>query len=179
MKHTHNRRVDLPFHWPATPFHVVLVHPQIPPNTGNIARLCAATGSVLHLIEPLGFPIDSAKLKRAGLDYWDSIDIRVHPNFEDFLSAASPTAIYLFSTKGSRSYADVQYADGSALVFGSETKGLPDKILNAYPYRVLGIPIRTDHVRSLNLSSAAAIVLYEALRQLNAGGSPLSSTWNI
>ena len=167
MKHAHSRRFDLPFRWPPKPFHVVLVEPQIPPNTGNIARLCAATGSLLHLIEPLGFPITDSKLKRAGLDYWHSIDIRRHKTFDDFLRAVAPPRLFLFSTRGKRAYTSVRYEAGDALVFGSESKGLPDALLDAYPENVLGIPIRTEHVRSLNLSSAAAVALYEALRQVH------------
>ncbi|MFH0952772.1 MAG: tRNA (cytidine(34)-2'-O)-methyltransferase [Verrucomicrobiota bacterium] len=166
MKHAHTRRFELPFRWPATPYHVVLVQPQIPPNTGNVARLCAATGSVLHLIEPLGFPISHAKLKRAGLDYWDSIDIRRHADFDSFLAKVAPPRFFLFSTKGERSHLSVEYREGDALVFGSETKGLPDSLLAAHPEAVLGIPIRTEHVRSLNLSSSVAVALYEALRQV-------------
>lgn len=166
MKHAHARRFDLPFVWPDPPLRVVLVHPQIPPNTGNIARLCAATGSQLHLVEPLGFTITNAQLKRAGLDYWDSIAPRLHRDFEAFLAAEQPGRLFLFSTAGSRSYLQARYQPGDALVFGSETEGLPQALLDRFPDRVHGIPIRTQHVRSLNLSSAAALVVYEALRQL-------------
>jgi len=168
VKHAHSRRSDIPFKWPTPPFQVVLVEPQIPPNTGNIARLCAGTGTALHLVEPLGFPITDAKLKRAGLDYWDALDIRRHENFEAWLRSTAPARFFLFSTAGTRSYLDAQYAPGDALVFGSETHGLPDALLKAHADRVFGIPIRTEHVRSLNLSSAVAIVVYEALRQVNA-----------
>ncbi len=170
MKHTHSRRVELPFAWPEPPLNVVLVEPQIPQNTGNIARLCAATGSVLHLVEPLGFPITSAKLKRAGLDYWDSIDIRRHKSFDAFLQQIAPARLLLFSTRGEASFLEARYEPGDALVFGNETAGLPDALLDAHPGRVYGIPIRTQHVRSLNLSTAAGIVVYEALRQLNSMG---------
>ena len=166
MKHAHSRRSDIPFNWPTTDFHVVLVEPQIPPNTGNIARLCAATGSSLHLVEPLGFPITDAKLKRAGLDYWDALDIHRHSRFDDYLRAAAPRRFFLFSTGGAQSYLGVRYEPGDALVFGSETKGLSDQLLRAHPDRVVGIPIRTEHVRSLNLSSSVAIAVYEALRQV-------------
>jgi len=169
MKHRHSRRSELPFHWPQPPLHVVLVNPEIPPNTGNVARLCAATGSILHLIEPMGFRITNAKLKRAGLDYWDSIDIRVHRDFDSFVAAAVPTRLLLFSTGGRQSYLDACYRPGDALVFGCETKGLPEALLESHRKAVFGIPMRTDHVRSLNLSSAVAIVVYEALRQINAG----------
>lgn len=167
MKHAHSRRHDLPFHWPAPPLRVVLVEPEIPPNTGNIARMCAATGSELHLVEPMGFTISDAKLKRAGLDYWDSIHPVVHPSLASFLEGRDPARLFLFSTGATRSYLEADYAPGDALVFGAETRGLPDSLLEQFPDRVYGIPIRTDHVRSLNLSSAAAIVVYEALRQMD------------
>lgn len=175
MKPTHTRRFEIPFRWPAAPFHIVLVEPRIPQNTGNIARLCAATGSTLHLIEPLGFPISDPKLKRAGLDYWHSIDIRTHKSFYDFLSSVPLQRLYLFSTRGERSYLDVQYQAGDALVFGSETHGLPDSLLEAYPKQVLGVPLLTRHVRSLNLSSTVAVALYEALRQVHAAGGTTAS----
>jgi len=159
----------LPFHWPESPLHVVLVNPEIPPNTGNVARLCAATGSILHLIEPMGFRITNAKLKRAGLDYWDSIDVRVHPDYETFLSVVKPLRVFMFSTGGRKSYLDADYKPGDALVFGCETKGLPDDLLERFRANVLGIPIQAEHVRSLNLSTAAGIVVYEALRQIHSG----------
>ena len=148
---------------------VVLVEPQIPPNTGNVARLCAATGCQLHLVEPMGFTITDAKLKRAGLDYWDSIQPVVHASFAAYLDAARPRRLFLFSTGGTRSLFDATFAPGDALVFGSETKGLSDELLAAHPGSVLGIPLRTDHVRSLNLSTAVGIVVYEALRQMQTG----------
>lgn len=165
MKHAHTRRFDLPFRWPQPPLRVVLVHPQIPPNTGNIARLCAATGSSLHLVEPLGFTITNAQLKRAGLDYWDAISPLVHPNFDAFLAAHKPERLFLFSTSASRNYLQARYQPGDTLIFGSETGGLPQYLLDRYPDAVHGIPMQTQHVRSLNLSSAAALVVYEALRQ--------------
>ena len=165
MKHVHSRKGDIPFQWPDPPFRVVLMQPEIPPNTGNIARLCAATGTQLHLVKPLGFRITDARLKRAGLDYWDSVVMATHDHFDEFLRTAVPPRFFLFSTKATRSYSSVDYQPGDALVFGCETKGLPDSLLDAHPDRILGIPIRTDHVRSLNLSSAVAVVLYEALRQ--------------
>lgn len=160
----------MPFHGAEPPFHIVLVEPEIPPNTGNIARLCAATGTVLHLVEPLGFKITDAALRRAGLDYWDSVDIRSHPNFEAFLERERPIRFFLFSTGGPRCFWEVTYRPGDYLVFGCETRGLPDALLARYPDRVLGIPIRSIHVRSLNLSTAAGIVLYEALRQVQPSG---------
>ena len=148
--------------------HVVLVNPEIPPNTGNVARLCAATGSVLHLIEPLGFRITDARLKRAGLDYWDSIDIRRHSGFDSFLETVRPPRMFLYSTAGKQSFFDAEYRPGDALVFGCETRGLPDELLARHAENVYAIPIRPEHVRSLNLSSAVAAVVYEALRQIHA-----------
>ena len=170
MKHSHTRRSDLPFHWPEPPFHIVLVEPQIPPNTGKVARLCAGTGTRLHLIEPMGFPIDNAKLKRAGLDYWDSIKPEIHKNFDAFLEKVAPPHLHLFSTGGAKSFLDATYSPGDALVFGSETEGLSHDLLNRFPDRVVGIPIQPDHVRSLNLSTSAGIALYEALRQVQPPG---------
>lgn len=156
--------------WPDPPFRLALVEPQIPPNTGNIARLCAATGSRLHLIEPLGFRIDDARLRRAGLDYWPSVCMATHASFEAFLREAAPPRFWLLSTRAGRSFWDADFRPGDALVFGSETQGLPDALLRAHPERTIGIPIQTDRVRSLNLSSAAAIVLYEALRRQRGTG---------
>ena len=168
MKHAHSRKADFDFRWPAPPLHVVLVHPEIPPNTGNIARLCAATGTRLHLVEPLGFQITDAQLRRAGLDYWDAVDVRVHPSWPACLEALRPDRFFLFSTGSARPYTAVAYRPGDALVFGCETRGLPEALLAAHPAAILGIPIQTQHVRSLNLSSAVAVVVYEALRQLDA-----------
>jgi tRNA (cytidine/uridine-2'-O-)-methyltransferase len=172
MKHVHARKGEIPFTWPHPPLRVVLVEPQIPPNTGNVARLCAATGTLLHLVEPMGFRISNAKLKRAGLDYWDSVVMSVHPDFDDFIRSAAPPRFFLFTTRASRSHSSVKYQPGDALVFGSETHGLPDSLLERHPDQVVGIPIRTDHVRSLNLSSAVAIAVYEALRQFNEAEAP-------
>ena len=169
MKHAHSRKAAFDFRWPVLPLHVVLVHPEIPPNTGNVARLCAATGTRLHLVEPLGFQITDAQLRRAGLDYWDAVQVCVHPSWSDCLEALGPARLFLFSTGSSRRYDRAAYRPGDALVFGCETKGLPDDLLAAHPDAVCGIPILTDHVRSLNLSSAVAVVVYEALRQIDAG----------
>ncbi len=164
----HRRRQDLPFAWPNPPFQVALLEPEIPPNTGNIARLCAATGTPLHLIGRLGFRLHDAALRRAGLDYWDSVDLRRHAGMEAFFQAIPPARCFFFSSGGRKSYLDAGFQPGDALVFGCESRGLPEALLEAYPNAVLGIPMRTDHVRSLNLSSAVAIVLYEALRQIKA-----------
>jgi len=166
VKHQHTRKFDHPFFWPSPPVHVVLVEPEIPPNTGNIARLCAATGSGLHLIEPLGFQIDDAKLRRAGLDYWDAISPVIHRNLDDYFTAVKPARFFLFSTGGNRSLYDEQFQPGDHLIFGSETRGLPDTLLKKFPNQILGIPVQTQHVRSLNLSTAAGIAVYEALRQI-------------
>ncbi len=147
------------------PFHVVLYQPVIPQNTGSIARLCACTGAVLHLIHPLGFQTDEAKVKRAGLDYWEHVDIREHASWEAFLDAESPQEMYFFSKKAHHPFTEVAYPRGAYLVMGSETSGLPEDWFDKHPGRFLKIPMRTDLVRSLNLAQAAALVLYEGLRQ--------------
>jgi tRNA (cytidine/uridine-2'-O-)-methyltransferase len=148
------------------PLHVVLVEPEIPPNTGNVARLCAATGCALHLVEPLGFRIDDRELKRAGLDYWDALHVVVHPSLDAFLAAFDTRRLWLISTRATRSYAEARYALGDALVFGKETAGLPQALLDAHPDRALRIPMRPGAVRSINLSTAAGIVAYAALERL-------------
>jgi tRNA (cytidine/uridine-2'-O-)-methyltransferase len=146
------------------PFHIVLVEPEIPANTGNIARTCAATGTVLHLVRPLGFSTDDRQLKRAGLDYWPSVNLEYHDSFAE-LKSRYPDATYHFATtKAARLYTDVEFRDGDFLVFGKETKGLPDELLEAHRDQLIRIPI-SGAVRSLNLSNAAAVVLFEALRQ--------------
>ncbi len=151
--------------WPDTPFHVVLVEPEIPPNTGNIARTCAATGAVLHLVKPLGFSIDDAHVKRAGLDYWYLVDIRVHESLEELIEQVDPERIWYLSKKATRSMYQVSFQPGDLLVFGPETRGLPEDLLEQVGAQALKIPMKEDTVRSLNLGNAAAIVLYEALRQ--------------
>jgi tRNA (cytidine/uridine-2'-O-)-methyltransferase len=166
MPHDHHRRCDLPFRWPEPPLDIVLVEPEIPPNTGNIARLCAATGSPLSLVGPLGFRLHDRALRRAGVDYWDAVHIARYADFHAYREARRPPRCFFFSTRGARSHFDVRYAPGDALVFGSESRGLPDALLDAWPDSVIQIPMRTDRVRSLNLANAVAIVLYEALRQL-------------
>jgi tRNA (cytidine/uridine-2'-O-)-methyltransferase len=149
----------------AAPLHIVLVEPKIPPNTGNVARLCAATGCALHLIEPLGFSIADRDLKRAGLDYWHAVEVRVHASLDTFL-AAWHAPLWLLSTRATRTYADAAYARGDAIVFGSETLGLPQALLDAHADRALRIPMRPGSVRSLNLSTSVGIVTYAALTRL-------------
>jgi tRNA (cytidine/uridine-2'-O-)-methyltransferase len=144
---------------------VALIEPQIPPNTGNIARLCAATEATLHLIEPLGFSVDDGELRRAGLDYWDDVDWWVHPHWRAFRDAVARERCLYFSAHGERSYLDAPYQARSVLIFGNETDGLPERIRGKYPERVFRIPMRPG-IRCLNLATAAGIVLYEAIRQL-------------
>jgi tRNA (cytidine/uridine-2'-O-)-methyltransferase len=149
------------------PFRVVLVEPEIPPNTGSIARTCAATNSVLHLIEPLGFRIDDRSLKRAGIDYWHLVQVHVHASWGAFRSEFPDASLHLLSSEAERSYLDVQFQPGDTLVFGKESVGLPREFLRQHADRVCGIPT-SGGVRSLNLSNAVAIVLFEALRQQGA-----------
>jgi tRNA (cytidine/uridine-2'-O-)-methyltransferase len=162
-------RNQLDFHWPDPPLHIVLVEPEIPQNTGNIARLCAATGTVLNLIEPIGFRLTDREVKRAGLDYWDAVSVHRHASFNAFLHSLPATRhskLLFFSTSGTRSYTEAEYRPGDCLIFGSESRGLPLELLEAHPDDVYNIPMKLEHVRSLNLANAASIVLYEALRQL-------------
>ena len=144
--------------------HIVLVYPEIPQNTGNIARTCAATGAVLHLIEPLGFSLSDRYLKRAGLDYWNLMTYQVHPDLESFFQSCPGARMHFASTKAGHMYTDVTYADNDYLVFGCETKGLPENLLEKASHRCIRIPMIPE-ARSLNLSNSVAIVLYEALRQ--------------
>jgi len=152
------------------PLHLVLLEPQIPPNAGNVARLCAATGCALHLIEPLGFSLDDRELKRAGLDYWHELDVTVHASLGVFLARFDKRAIWLMSTRATRAHSDAPFAFGDALVFGKETAGLPQDLLDAHPDRALRIPMRPDAVRSLNLSTAVGIVAYAALARFGFPG---------
>ncbi len=146
------------------PFHIVLVEPEIPPNTGNIARLCGATGSILHLVGKLGFATDDRHLKRAGLDYWHAVDIRYWQDLEELHEAFPHARLVYTSKKGEQSHASFDFKEGDFIVFGRETAGLPEELLAANRDRCIRIPI-FGPVRSLNLSTAAGIVLYEALRQ--------------
>jgi len=148
------------------PLHVVLVEPEIPPNTGNIARLCAATGCRLHLIEPLGFQIDDRSLKRAGMDYWQFVDHKVWKDLTTFFETEKPAHFHLATTKTKASFWDVRYQPGDYLIFGRETKGLPESLLEKYAPHCINIPMANPEVRSLNLATSVGIVVYEALRQI-------------
>ena len=143
---------------------IVLVEPEIPQNTGNIARTCAATGARLHLVEPMGFTPDDKKLKRAGLDYWNLLDITYYSSLSDFFEKNIGGSFYYFTTKALRAHSDIQYPDNAYLVFGKETAGLPESLLYANPERCVRLPMRGE-ARSLNLSNAVAVGVYEALRQ--------------
>lgn len=146
--------------------HVVLFEPEIPPNTGSVARLCAATLTPLHLIEPLGFKIDDKHLKRAGLDYWEFVELHVHKSWDDFMRTTAPKNLLFFSKRAANSYTSVRYSESDYLVFGPETRGLPQAMLDGHGSRFFRIPMMGTGVRSLNLSNAVSIVLYEGLRQL-------------
>jgi len=151
-------------------FNVVLVHPEIPPNTGNVIRLCANSGCALHLIEPLGFPIDHAKMRRAGLDYHEFASLKVHPGWDQFLADAHPVRRFALSTEGSRRPSDCRFEPGDWLVFGSESAGLPRRVRGCFTEeQTLRLPMRPDN-RSMNLSNAVAIVVYEAWRQHGFAG---------
>jgi tRNA (cytidine/uridine-2'-O-)-methyltransferase len=146
--------------------HIVLYQPEIPPNTGSVARLCAATLTPLHLIEPLGFKIDDKHLKRAGLDYWEFVDLRVHGSWDQFLARRPGERLLYFSKRAEPSYTEARYREEDVLVFGPETRGLPQELLDANRERCYRIPMIGAGVRSLNLSNAVSIVLYEGLRQM-------------
>ena len=149
---------------PGIPLHIVLLEPEIPQNTGNIARTCSALGAVLHLIEPLGFSLEDRYLRRAGLDYWPLVQVRVHSNLEAFFQECGPEHLYLASRRGKRFYTEVRYPDPCYFLLGKESVGLPQEILDRFPDRVVRIPTK-EGVRSLNLSSAAAVLAYEYARQ--------------
>jgi tRNA (cytidine/uridine-2'-O-)-methyltransferase len=147
----------------APPVHVVLVEPEIPQNTGNIARTCAATGAHLHLVEPLGFTISDRYLRRAGLDYWHLVEVHRYPSLDAFLRQNEPNALLYITKKGRTVYTDASFSPGCFLVFGRESEGLPQWLLDSCPERTLRIPM-VENARSLNLSNAVAILVYEALR---------------
>jgi tRNA (cytidine/uridine-2'-O-)-methyltransferase len=144
---------------------IALIEPRIPPNTGNVARLCAATDSTLHLIEPLGFSLEDDQMRRAGLDYWDTVDLWVHPGWHAFRDAVARDRCLYFSSHGTQSYLEAPFGPNSVLVFGNETEGMPARIREKHPDRTYRIPM-TPAVRSLNLATAVGIVAYEAIRHL-------------
>lgn len=153
------------------PLHLVLVNPEIPANTGNVARLCALTGAKLHLIRPLGFFLDDRRLKRAGLDYWDLLHVEFHDSLEELYQALAGHNFYYSSTKGQRSHSSVKYEYGDVILFGPETKGLARELLAAHPDETIRIPmLPVEEARSLNLGNSVAIIAYEALRQLGYPG---------
>ena len=147
--------------------HVALFEPEIPPNTGNVARLCAANGIPLHLIGRLGFRLNAPALRRAGLDYWHAVDVRRHVTFEDFEKSINGARVLAFSAHAQDSYTSARYQTGDFLLFGSESRGLPPSVLHGPGQQAFRIPMLTQHVRSLNLATAVGIVLYEALRQIH------------
>lgn len=147
--------------------HVVMVNPEIPPNTGNVSRSCAATGSVLHLVKPLGFDISDKALKRAGLDYWQYVDVRVHESLEEFMEEYKDHRMWLATTKGQHMYTEVEFEDEDMILFGRETAGLPKDFIAQHSEYAIRIPMSADtRLRSLNLSNSVNIILFEALRQL-------------
>ena len=148
---------------------IVFVEPEIPANTGNIARTCAATKTQLHLIKPLGFSLDDKHLKRAGLDYWPLLNVRIYENLDEFFEKNRGGRFFYLTTKAPRSYVECELRDGDYFLFGKETKGLPEELLYKNPERCIRIPMR-EEARSLNLSNSVAIVAYEALRQLDFDG---------
>ena len=156
--------------------HIVFVEPEIPPNTGNIARTCAATDTVLHLVKPLGFSIDDKALKRAGLDYWPYVDVRVHESLSDFMAVYGPEGtephrLFLATTKGGQYYTDIEFRDEDMILFGRETAGLPRDFIRENADRAIRIPLSEDtRLRSLNLSNSVSIILFEALRQMGFPG---------
>lgn len=151
--------------------HIVLVEPEIPPNTGNIARSCAATGACLHLVKPLGFSIDDRSLKRAGLDYWPFVKLEVHESLEEFLQRYRGMQMYLATTKGTHRHTDVSFQDEDMILFGRETRGLPKELIAQHQEDTLRIPMSADtRLRSLNLANSVNIILFEALRQLDFPG---------
>ena len=160
---------------------IVLHQPEIPQNTGNIARTCAATGAALHLIRPMGFEVDDKKLKRAGLDYWDKLDITYYDGLDDFYAKNEGATIYYFTTKAPRAFTEIAYPEKVYIMFGKESAGLPEELLHAHPEHAVRIPMR-EGLRSLNLSNSVAIAVYEILRQRNFAdlqelGAPTTFSW--
>lgn len=162
-------------------FHIVLLEPEIPANTGNIGRTCVAAGARLHLIGPMGFEINEKQVRRAGLDYWEKLDYRTYDSFSDFLAKNPDAVLYMATTKARRSYSDAAFQDGSYIMFGKESAGIPEEILLDYEDTAIRIPMYGD-IRSLNLGNSVAIVLYEAMRQtgfkgLNMAGDLHHNKW--
>lgn len=151
--------------------HIVLVEPEIPPNTGNIARTCAATDTVLHLVEPLGFSVDDKSVRRAGLDYWPYVRLEIHPGLDEFMARYAGCRMFLATTKGGRIYTEAEYRDEDMILFGKETSGLPKEFIAEHDGSAIRIPMSEDtRLRSFNLSNAANVILFEALRQLGFPG---------
>lgn len=150
-------------------FNIVLLEPEIPANTGNIGRTCVITGSRLHLIRPYGFILNEKMIKRAGMDYWDRLDVTEYVDYQDFMDRCSPKRMFYATTKGHRSHSDAEYRDGDYIMFGKESAGIPEEILNADPERCIRVPMLPEE-RSLNLSNSVAIILYEALRHCGFEG---------
>ena len=167
---------ELDYQESAAQNHIVLFQPQIPQNTGNIARPCAATNSPLHIIRPMAFPIDDRKMKRAGLDYWDKLDVRFYDSLEEFMEAARDGQVHLVSKFANQTYSDVSYQDGKShyFLFGREDKGLPEDFMRQHEEKAIRIPMNDEHVRSLNVSNTVCMIVYEALRQQGFKGLELS-----
>jgi len=153
-------------------FNIVLVRPEIPQNTGNIGRLCVNCDCRLHLVEPLGFSLEDKYLKRAGLDYWRHLEFKVHKSFDEFINREKPRKIFFFSTNGEKNLWECKYPSGSYLVFGNESSGLPEELYSKYRRKLVKIPMPGKNSRSMNLANAAAVVLYEAIRQKSLVGCP-------
>ena len=167
---------ELDYQESAAQNHIVLFQPQIPQNTGNIARTCAATNSPLHIIRPMAFPIDDRKMKRAGLDYWDKLDVRFYDSLEECMEAARDGQVHLVSKFANQTYSDVSYQDGKShyFLFGREDKGLPEEFMRQHEEKAIRIPMNDEHVRSLNVSNTVCMIVYEALRQQGFKGLELS-----
>ena len=167
---------ELDYQESAAQNHIVLFQPQIPQNTGNIARTCAATNSPLHIIRPMAFPIDDRKMKRAGLDYWDKLDVRFYDSLEEFMEAARDAQVHLVSKFANQTYSDVSYQDGKShyFLFGREDKGLPEDFMRQHEEKTIRIPMNDEHVRSLNVSNTVCMIVYEALRQQGFKGLELT-----
>lgn len=151
-------------------FNIVLIEPEIPNNTGNIGRLSLASGSTLHLVKPLGFELDDKRVKRAGLDYWPHLSLRIYESVDEFFEEHKEQKMALFSSHGTKAYTDIEYEDGMFLIFGKESVGLSAEITQNFKDHLYGIPLFSEHIRSLNLANAVAIAVYEGLRQISKHG---------